>query len=128
LCPNFCKPFLDFRVLKDVGYLYKRHGYRVKAADQWHQPLELPSGEIVWDPMRAGFSTKSSTENSFQAADPMKPSLMDLNDDCILYILKFLSLNELIGIERGKFEYSSSFLLTMSVFIVLHVTGFLEMG
>ncbi|XP_063696714.1 uncharacterized protein LOC134827806 isoform X2 [Culicoides brevitarsis] len=86
------------KALKKRHHNVKGSKLRVRPADTWHQPKP-----------EAAATTKNATEtqeteNSSNAAtqetyDENAPSLMMLNDDCLLHMLKLLNILELIKVH-----------------------------
>uniref|UniRef100_A0A336MH93 CSON001662 protein n=1 Tax=Culicoides sonorensis TaxID=179676 RepID=A0A336MH93_CULSO len=84
------------KVVKKRTHHLKRSKLRVRPADTWHQPKEsIPQseGNSPEDVQEAG---ASSTEPETWSYDENAPSLMMLNDDCLLYLLEFFNVLELV--------------------------------
>ncbi|CAH1404206.1 unnamed protein product [Nezara viridula] len=88
-------------------------------ADSWHQPLELPNGQIIWDRRKAPAEPEAEanvadedklcgTEDSFAEtlilAEVDEPdsdcSVSKLNDDCLLLIFDWLPMNERLVLNK----------------------------
>ncbi|XP_014276638.1 F-box/LRR-repeat protein fbxl-1 isoform X2 [Halyomorpha halys] len=88
-------------------------------ADSWHQPLELPNGEILWDRRKAQTDVEaennvadedkiSGIEDAFaetltltEGEEADSDCLMSkLNDDCLLLIFDWLPMNERLVLNK----------------------------
>lgn len=92
------------KVLKKRQHFVKTCKLRVRPADTWHQPkpeVSVSKSEPVNSPegtstAEAETETTEITEISY---DENAPSLMMLNDDCLLYLLDLFNILELIKIR-----------------------------
>lgn len=106
------------RALKNRHRLFiSRQKLYISPADSWHQPLELPNGEIIWN-RRKRVEVKEdeedvSPEPEGDEAETSTSELQDLenfsddtcaisklNDDCLLLIFNCIPLNERLPLHR----------------------------
>lgn len=91
------------RVLNKKSHFLQGGKLRVRPADTWHQPQALPV-ENTEDKEQAKSSSSEPSDIEMREEPPWKydenaPSLMMLNDDCLLHILSYLNVLELIQIR-----------------------------
>lgn len=89
-------------VLKKRTHFVKRCKLRVRPADTWHQPKHDPSSSSETkndtEMNGEGSHVEKPSENDVKY-DENAPSLMILNDDCLLYLLEFFNVLDLIKIR-----------------------------
>lgn len=98
------------KVLKKRQHLIKRCKLRVRSADTWHQPKpevhssgsgenKVSNGEASEGSSRMEDGTVTGVIATEEEYDENAPSLMMLNDDCLLYLLEMFNILELIKIR-----------------------------
>lgn len=100
---------------KNRLFIFQRKLY-VSPADSWHQPLELPDGQILWNRRKGaeklnkdeeqedGDAEEGETSSELQdpelSVDDDTCAISKLNDDCLLLIFNCIPLNERLSLHK----------------------------